>query len=81
MYECVVPLSAFAHTTTGDEIYAIERREGYWNIDFTLKAIPVEILDSNESFAAISGGSTGGSYIADKWDRPIEDGSAVIPVS
>ena len=81
LYDCVVPMSAIAFTGSGPEVYMVERKEGYWDIDYRLKAVPVEILDYNDSFAAITGSLLGGNYLASQWDRPIENGSKVIPIT
>ena len=81
LYDCVVPLSAV--TTSGGKpmVYVISTHEGYWGRQYRVRGVPVSILDSNETYAAISGAELRGEKIADKWDRPIEDGSSVLIIA
>ncbi len=75
-YTCV-PLSALGQGANGYFVYVMEERSGVLGVENVARRVPVTLLASNASVAAIEGDVFGGQRVISGTSKPLADGDKV----
>lgn len=75
---CISVNALYKNSNNMDCVNIIEEEKGFWGLEWCIRSIPVTVLDSNESFAAIQSiGLFPDTKIVINSTKELEEGSAV----
>lgn len=77
IYRCIVPKSAIWSDGRYEYVFRIERVGDVWGTAYATRKMVVEVIETDDSDAALSSQLPAGVIIATEWDQPYEDGTRV----
>lgn len=78
-YACCVPISALRQDSTGDHVLTAEASNGVLGEALVARRVPVTVLDTDGTRAAISGALTHDAQVITRVDKAISEGDRLRP--
>jgi hypothetical protein len=81
IYQCIVPKSAVWSDNKYEYVYRIDRIDDIWGTKYVIREMVVEVINSDDSDAALSSQLPAGAILAIEWNQPIYNGALVTVIN